>query len=327
MNNKFDQTIKNYCIFLQQFSGKETKTEYSRKLQRKFDDKTLKILDFLYKAEKGLLSNLLREKQRIFRDSIANYINRSEFLKRFLNKPLGYPGDYLMFEMMYEQKPLSSGIGYYFDSFILRYPLTGSMLARKHKIKIILRNLFIEGGARISKIANLGCGSCRELKEFLSENILPNKVLFTLIDQDQEGLFYAKNLMKNNNKKVSLNFIRTSIQRMIGFECALEKNLLNSQDIIYSLGLVDYFSDNVLIKFLRYCYDHLNPNGKLIVGFCSSCHPKIYSLIRWYCDWYFFTRDAKQVVRIVRSEIPNCKPQIVWESNKNVFFLIINKEC
>ena len=56
-----------------------------------------------------------------FRDVVKDYVLQSQHLKRYSDKPLGYPGDFMMFELLYDGKPLSEGIGYYFDIFVLKY--------------------------------------------------------------------------------------------------------------------------------------------------------------------------------------------------------------
>ena len=102
----------------------------------------------------------------------------------------------------------------------------------------------------------------------------------------------------------------------------LEKN---SYDVIYTLGMVDYFLDNVFSRFIKYCYDLLKPNGKLIIAAYSNRNMTCYTALRWLSEWNFYYRDVDSVKSLIHETIENPDLEISWEERKQIFFINIKK--
>jgi hypothetical protein len=79
-----------------------------------------------------------------------------------------------------------------------------------------------------------------------------------------------------------------------------EKIDIEPQDLIYSIGLIDYFNDAFVIKFLNYLHGLLKPSGKIILG---NFHPNNSS--RAYMDhvleWELIHRTEDDMNRLFSS--------------------------
>ncbi len=299
---------------------------YDLHLQKKLIYETDKFLKVADKLEEKLPTDSKIKIRDFFRIIVGRYLFQSHILKRFYDKPRGYAGDYLMFEMMYDAKPLSKGIGVYFDYYVFYHPIVVSVVNRKEKMKRTLKNIISRDlkDHSLVRILNVGCGGARELKELLDENIFSQSIDFTLMDQDEEGLKYAESRFRVFKKKnITFNFIQKNALEMMGFtQRRLNKNYY---DVIYTLGIVDYFLDNAFARFIEYCFDLLKPNGRLIIAICSDRDMACYTALRWLSEWNFYYRDAGLTKKLIKETIGNPKVEITWEEKKQIFFIVIKK--
>jgi len=293
---------------------------YDVTVQRKIDQASERILKHAYFIQNIITQKDLDLLKSEFRRYLRVYIYKSLLLKRFYCKPRGYPGDTLMFEMIYNQKAVSNYLGKYFDHFVLEFSLAKSVINRKDFMKkFLLNEIRLRCSQRSVKISNIGSGSGREIRELLEENNFKKEVLFNCFDQDDVGLQFL-----NRKPLSSISFKQCNMLNLIGLGAASVG--LPKQDIIYSLGLVDYFGDRVLINFINRFYRLLKKRGVLVIASCSSNHLERYALLTWFCDWDFYKRDAKNTRKLIRNECGIKNVQVEWEKNFDIFFIIIRKE-
>lgn len=320
----FAKSLKEYLNFLNKFEIEINNSKCGKLTPKKFNKAQNNIISAAYLFENKLVSPLVRENMRkLFREFAGKYIYQSRIIKHAYEKPRGYPGDYWLFEKAYDNKPISKKIGYYFDIWILRHFLTVGIQYRKEKAKDFLRKFSKERKGRL-KILNVGCGSCREIRELLLEDIdLGKKFSFTCLDRDREALGWAKSDISNIGYDIDITFMEEDVLTVIGLGRRCIK--LIKQDLIYSLGLADYFLKTTLENFIKFCYGKLQRGGKLIIAFCSSYNPKLFFHLRWFSEWNFYINDAYTIRDFVKSELKIQKVKVLWEKPKPVFFLIIRK--
>ena len=174
-------------------------------------------------------------------------------------------------------------------------------------------------------ILNVGCGSAREIEELLAEKIIDNKVKITLLDQDTEALNFACAKLRSLQHNIQIDFKQKDILEIIGFNRSNHTFCEQSKDIVYSLGVVDYFMDNVLEHFIFYCYKLLKYDGKLIFASCSLRGNTDYTILRWLCDWNFVIRDPDVLKRFIVKKLGLKSVDISWEKNRQIFLVIITK--
>jgi hypothetical protein len=80
---------------------------------------------------------------------------------------------------------------------------------------------------------------------------------------------------------------------MVNYERNVQE--FGAQDIIYSVGLFDYLSDDVLVKLLRSLYDLLKPGGILVASFKDSSKYTTF-IYHWIVEWNAFLQRKEQDV-------------------------------
>lgn len=319
-------SVKKYRVFLKDFVSRiKWQKEYNKEFQEELNKKTEIVIHAASHLENVLPRVFQRNMRDMFRACLSEYIYKSNMLKRFYEKPRGYPGDYMMFEMLYDERSISDGIGYYFDRLILSYSFTRSIINRKNKMKYILKNETKTNGAAFLEIASIGCGSCREVKELLDESTFSKNIKFTFLDQDKEGLTYAREKIRFVSKNIKFLFLQRELMSMLRLRNRSRKFLIKKQDVIYSLGVVDYFLDNMFEQFVHSCYVALKPYGKLVIASCSQKNLEVFCALRWLSEWNFYYRSAEDVCNLLKKKIETRNIRIERIDGGEVFFIIIEK--
>lgn len=73
--------------------------------------------------------------------------------------------------------------------------------------------------------------------------------------------------------------------------------LNSTQDLVYSMGLVDYFSDKLAVKILNNIYHMLKPHGEVIIGnFHTNCDSRLF--LDYLLDWKLIYRTEQDMCRL-----------------------------
>ena len=97
-----------------------------------------------------------------------------------------------------------------------------------------------------------------------------------------------------NFKRVLVNADRQALKNN------REKIDLRDQDLIYSIGLIDYFNDDFVVKLLNYIHGALATGGKVILG---NFHPRNpdKALMDHVFDWRLIHRTEADMDRLFRA--------------------------
>lgn len=314
-------------LYLQSLYLFEKKLRDNRKntkaMESEFNKYQRTFISDVYFFEKRITPPVIQKKVReLFRLAAGEYLYKSPIAKRAYEKPRGYPGDHLIFEMIYNNNCASDGIAYFLDKWILNHTLTRGTIYRKNKIKKILKEIITTSKNKID-ILNVGCGSSREVRELISDKkINIDHVRFTCLDQDDEALSLSRDLLGKINLQAEVSLMKQDILRV----CLNRKeNNINKQDIVYSLGIADYLLKTMLENFIMFCYSLLKPKGKLIIALCSSHNPKLYIPLRWFSEWSFFSHRTNDINKFIRIGLGLKKVKIIWEGRMPIFFIVIEK--
>jgi extracellular factor (EF) 3-hydroxypalmitic acid methyl ester biosynthesis protein len=184
-------------------------------------------------------------------------------------KPLGYPGDFQIMNQLYDWEKVGGTV---YQQLIHRLGLevaeciqTRMEVVRFH----IAETVRTRGQVRPARILSLGSGPAREIETFLSgPNANAGRSEFTLVDQETQALGFAYDRAYPHVLKLGglsrvqcLNISFTDILRTNG---GLQN--VEPQDMIYSVGLLDYLSDRRSRMLVQKLYDALSPGGLLIIG-------------------------------------------------------------
>lgn len=229
----------------------------------------------------------LRAKQDEFRQVTDEYFSKSFFMHRARTWPQGYPGDYEIIEKAYNNQPLSSGLGRLLDLYFLNTTLAHGIRFRRARMRELLaEEMQRRPGARV---LNIGCGPCREVVE-LAAVIRETGAHFTCVDFDPDALVYSADRMLACGLENQVAFRQYNALRMIN----AQKNIaeFGRFDVIYTIGLLDYLTDEVLIRMIRALRETLYPGGALVAVF-KDCERYDTIDYHWLVKWNGFLQRTR----------------------------------
>ncbi len=230
----------------------------------------------------------IKAAQVAFRDRTDPIFSKSYGANRARTWPQGYQGDHKTIEFAYRNTPMSEGIGYYLDKYMLSATLAVGVRERMQKLAELLKTELVSRQSPM--VLDIACGSCREMHEIIPE-IEKSNAHFKCIDFDSDALDFALDRLSNAGlSSDKAEFIQYNALRLFDYETAV--SAFGAQDIIYSVGYFDYLADDFLVKMLNTLYLMLNPSGKLIAAFkdVNRYRPQAY---HWLVDWDGFLQRTQ----------------------------------
>lgn len=291
-------------------------------------EKTDKILK---KAQKIYLQyELKQEKKEIrkeFREKVGYLAYFSKIVNRGYEKPRGYPGDYKMLDMIYNyETPTEKGIGKAYDHYFQDSPYAHSVRVRKDVMGEILIELIKKNKEQNLNILDLACGPSREVIEILENETFDKIINFKLVDFDDEALKFSKNKIKEvGSGKNNIAYIKENVLKLYGKkEYFVDK--WGKQDIVYSIGLIDYFPDKLLKRFILFCFEILKDSGTLVLSIKDEARDPFAPLApNWFCDWEFVSRDEAYMDNILKELNCNMKIDSFLDKTGKIVFYKITK--
>jgi hypothetical protein len=215
-------------------------------------------------------------------------------------KPLGYPGDYVVMDYIYQGSPAGdTPFGRIAHALAVQI---GQFVVKR---KDLVRQAIAEAVGRSADpapcaIASLGCGPAREVAEFLALEPLGERPMhFTLVDQDSAALRCAgRNLSaaiaaSRRNAPVRVDPRHVSVLSLL--REAGSSSPLPRADMIYSAGLLDYFGDRTCRALTQRLYEALVPGGLLLLGNMKAGTDMLWPL-ELIADWSLRYRTAESVL-------------------------------
>jgi len=265
---------------------------------------------------------VIKAAQAEFGERMAHILSKSYCINRCRTWPQGYQEDYKTLEAIYRNSPMSQGIGYYLDKYLLSSTLAVAVRERMSALLELLRNELMNGHK--PKVLDVACGSCREISE-LAPEIITSGARFTCIDADADALKFALNRLSYTGLSSDrVEFVKYNALRMFDDETARAE--FGMQDIIYSVGFFDYLPNDFLEKLLRTLFKLLNPGGKLIASFKDANRHKAQAF-HWLTGWdVFFQRAEDDFERILREAgIPHSALSVSRDRTGAILFHTITK--
>ncbi len=232
-------------------------------LLKKTHEAMEEMVSFCAKFERNVRDReLIVKKQDEFNNKTDYMLSKSYFMNRARVWPQGYQGDYKTLEGIYRNIPLSEGIGYYMDRYLLSFPLSRACRGRIRKAKEILGREFSKKKRQC--FLDIGCGSCRDLFD-MAKDLRDSDSKITCLDIDEDALRFSLDRLTYAGLGDQMKFRKYNVVRMINR--ARNFREFGKQDIIYSAGVFNYLPDNIVPNLIDALYELLNPSGKLIIAF------------------------------------------------------------
>ena len=242
-------------------------------------------------------------------------------------KPLGYPGDFEVMNQVYDWERQGSNV-YRMLMHRLGLEVAECIKTRMEVVRGVIGAVVREKGqARGARILSLGSGPAREVETFLSQTGMQGRrVEFTLIDQEQAALNYALEKtyphVLNTMGQARLQCLSMSFTDILRDTGALGS--LPPQDLIYSVGLIDYLADRRANSLVRRLYDTLAPDGLLIIGNMNETGLSNLWPMEFIADWSLHYRSEAQMLAWT-DELGPAKAWTETESTNRVRMLFVRK--
>ena len=232
--------------------------------------------------------------QRI-RIEILPYILLTKTAERMYSKPRGYAGDYLTIQLIYENQPGGTGrIGPLMDAAFLNLPAAIAVRNRRHLLLDEIQNTLKEKGGSVARVTSMACGPAAEVFDCITSLDDPAKIDATLIDIDLHALAFVSERIEKSRLK---RHVKLVFGNLVYLATGRQKLDIQEQDLVYSIGLIDYFNDKFVIVLMNYVYDLLAPAGRIILG---NFHPRNTSkaLMDHVMDWKLVHRTEEDMNRL-----------------------------
>jgi hypothetical protein len=230
-----------------------------------------------------------------------SYFHESYSVYHSFNNPLGYHGDYLLISHIYGNRPCGNSIlGLLIDKAILHYPEFQSVRKRYKILSDKILQIAEEHDDDID-VTCLASGPAEEIRHVLDtmDTAILSRLQINLIDDDEYALAYSKEKITNHprfNDLRNINYIHANIVYILSGKQKLD---LQQQDLIYSLGMTDYFKDATYIRLVRWVFAHLKLNG--IVSFGNIKPDTIgQPFMQIFMDWKLIARSEPELQNIFK---------------------------
>jgi extracellular factor (EF) 3-hydroxypalmitic acid methyl ester biosynthesis protein len=232
----------------------------------------------------------------VFRETFP-LLMLSRMNDRSFAKPRGYAGDYATIEMMYENKPTGDGrLGRFIDAWYLEQKPTVAVKNRR-----VLLGQAIQAEMNNWRkdtpmpVASLGSGPAQELFDVLRVPQKPN-LHATCIDIDHEALGYVAS---SAEKEGLSSFFTLAQDNLVHLAQGKGHTTILPQQLMYSVGLIDYLKDQFVTLLLNWTFDRLLPGGTVILGnFDSQNRDKPY--MDYILEWVLIHRTPDEMKGLFR---------------------------
>jgi extracellular factor (EF) 3-hydroxypalmitic acid methyl ester biosynthesis protein len=295
----------------------------------------------LFEAEAARIPHVLMGLHaEYFRACLDPLLLCAPFIHRCYTKPLGYPGDYGMMNMMLDDPYQGSSLyAKIVNAWVI---LSAAGDAYRHRVVYLEKMLHeevarVQADGRICQILSLGCGAAREVQQFIQNDPLSEKCAFTLLDFSPDTIGYATSQVAaakaSTGRHTEVHAQEFSVQQMLarGGRIIANPRLARSgplergkYDILYCAGLFDYLSERVCSRLLEIFWELAAPGAALVASNFNPVNP-IRGFMDYALDWRLIYREEDEVRALAVHESEGSAPQTFRSPDRVEVFLRMRK--
>ncbi len=293
-----------------------------------FDNHFSNIWDYIVKEK--LMENIESYKgyKNYYYSRLSKYLLNPAINFQINKKPLGYPGDFIVMNYMYDYNPETgkflgeSSFEKYVNRYTCSVPIARSNIERKEHLKNKILNVSKNGAKKITSIA---CGSIREMFEASEKLERNDNIQFMCFDFEQKVFEYINAKVKQDGiRGIDLQPIHADIMCLIK-----DKEMggrLSGSDFVYCSGLFDYLSERLAEKLFGILNSYVNKGGELIVCNASEEYSSHRAYYEFLGDWNLIYRKKEQVQKWAR-KISDTSNVNIYQTHENggYWFISIKK--
>jgi SAM-dependent methyltransferase len=222
----------------------------------------------------------------------------SENGERWYAKPRGYAGDYLSIARMYDDEARGHGrVGAAIDRCFLGLAAVRAVQNRRGLLAAEIRATLEACRGRSAQVASLACGPARELFDVYETLGDPSVLASTLVDVDLHALAHVADHRDRLGLRRQMTLCNDNL---VHLATGRAKAPFADQDLVYSIGLIDYFSDAFVVKLIDCIHGVLRPGGRVILG---NFHPRngTRAVMDHVLDWKLIHRTEADMDRLYRA--------------------------
>jgi CRP-like cAMP-binding protein/SAM-dependent methyltransferase len=217
--------------------------------------------------------------------------------ERLYAKPRGYAGDYATIAMIYEDAPAgTASLGPMLDRSMLNLAVAKAIRNRRRMLASEIAKSYA-ASAKEFHVACLACGPACEVFDAFRDAGDTRRLNVSCVDIDREALAQIADRAQAHKLSGQLQPLHGNL---IYLATGRQEMQLAPQDLIYSLNMTDYLSDDLAISLLDWIHAKLRPGGRVIVG---NFHPRNPSrgLMDHVLEWRLTYRDEAAVNRLFQA--------------------------
>jgi SAM-dependent methyltransferase len=226
------------------------------------------------------------------------YLLTTHTAERFYSKPRGYAGDFLAIHKIYENQPSGTGrLGPLVDRMFLEMPPS---IAVRNRRMLLAEEIKATVDRKSPGRANVMCiasGPATEVFDAFAAIPDQTKLKVTLLDIDLQALAFVDEI--RTKRKLAAQFELVN-ENLIALFLGRGKLQVEPQDLIYSIGLIDYLNDKLVGKLLAFAYSNLAPGGRIILGNFHPSNPAR-EFMDHVLEWSLIHRTEEDMNRLFSS--------------------------
>ena len=230
---------------------------------------------------------------------LSTLLNQAPFVRRALEKPLGYAGDYEMMNMLYRDPAEGDTLfGKALNVCFTEEPAAKANRNRVDYIERLIRRALQDHPEGCIRIASLGCGPAREIEALLSGwPALGARLDIALIDQEDRAVAHCEETLAPLVARTGarIRFIREGIRNLLSRDRL--SRTLGSCALIYSAGLFDYLQDRAVGRILSVLFEALVPGGLVAIGNVAAHNPSRW-IMEYFAEWFLIHRTPADLLRL-----------------------------
>jgi len=241
-------------------------------------------------------------------------------------KPRGYPGDFELMRRVYAWEVQGESL---YDKMLHRIGLDVAecIATRMDMMSDTIAAVIDEkAGSAPAHILSLGCGPAQEVVRYLEAPNRQRAAKFTLIDQDHDALASVHRRcyphIARRADGTEINCLEMTFKRLLGDDDVFDD--LPEQDLIYSMGLVDYLTPRRARQLVEALYAKLSSGGRLVIGNMSDAATGNQWPMEFLCDWTVVYRSRNEMLAMA-AELPSAKIELAPDPTGRVYVLTVHK--
>ncbi|MFE0061735.1 class I SAM-dependent methyltransferase family protein [Streptomyces sp. NPDC059003] len=279
------------------FREKDGRPDPTRKLQERVSD-LARVLNEQIGVDAPGCAEAKEQVGVRMRGELLPYLLLSGHAARCYTKPRGYAGDYQAIAWFYEDNARGDGdLGRALDRAFLELPSSRAVKNRRELMTRQIRATLQEVAPRPAKVTSLACGPAQEVLDILAELPDPSHLQSTLVDFDEEALAHVGKSLTAMGKPDGARLLQ---ENLISLATGRAETDLVDQDLVYSIGLIDYFDDALVVSLVNVVHRMLRLGGRILLG---NFHPRntTRALMDHVFDWRLIHRDEHDLDRLLQT--------------------------